>query len=194
MKKILLIVKFLIFSILIEAQIIDWNNFNERKMDTVMFNVMNSYRNQRFGDSIVWSPVVQKEVMWDNYDFIKTNPNIQPTHNMRWKTPGRGNDLHDTLRSKIIKENVCPNLLNSLWMSEFRCYGLFCYTEILISIPKNNCKTYQEIANHAIDEWNKSDSHAGIMNATYKNKVIVGTITLYRKESQRIFISFVYIS
>ena len=54
---------------------IDWDNFDERKMDTVMFKVMNSYIDFIHpGDSIVWSPVVQSEILTVNYNLIKSNP------------------------------------------------------------------------------------------------------------------------
>jgi hypothetical protein len=190
----------LMFSTLISAQNIDWNDFNERKMDTAIFNEMNAYvRTERSGDSIVWSPVVQSEIMTTNYDLIKSHPKLElhSLHNTRWASV---EGLPEDLKNKIIEENVNPNFLRSQEIEynsggkTFRSYGTFDYCEILVSIPKSYFITYQEIAKHAINSWNKSEGHAGIMNANYKNKVIVGAITFYHKETQRVFISFVYVS
>ena len=186
------------------AQDIEWDSFNERKMDTVMFNVMNSYFDYKddstFNNSnyIIWSPVVQKDLMSGNHNYIKVRStnNIKSLHNMKWV---KATGLPDSIKSKIIEENAHPGFLNNqLFPYEVggvtkTAYGTFNYSEILVSIPINRCGTYQEFANHAIHSWNKSDSHAGIMNANYKNKVIVGTTTFYCKKTQRVIISFVYI-
>jgi len=186
------------FSTLISAQNINWNNFDERKMDTVMFHVMNSYfDNKTKGDFIVWSPVVQSEVMQSNYEWIKTHRHVRglkESHNPKWPKPyGLPNDIKD----KIIEENVNPYFTEGQKNTYYEgaiSYSTFDYGEILVAIPKNKLKTYQEIANFAIKLWNGSPPHKAIMNANYKKNVIVGTITFYDKETQRVIISFVYIS
>lgn len=201
MKKILLVIKFLIFTTFINAQVIDWNNFDERKMDTVMFEVMGSYLDYMGKDPIVWSPVVQREVMGSNYEIIKANPHldIHSLHNKMWPGPM---GLPAEIKERIIDENINPTFLEGQKYfykidkegHTAEAYGTFDYTEILVSIPRNEFTTYQELANHAIHSWNRSGPHSGIMNANYKKKVIVGTITFYHKPTQRVFISFVYIS
>lgn len=190
-------------SITVEGQVIDWNNFDERKMDTVMFNVMNSYVDYRHpGDYLVWSPVLQKEVMQSNYDFIKSRrlQEIHSLHNNKWVNP---EGLPPDIKNKIIEEGINPIFLDGQKYTyeidsegnTAEAYGTFDYTEILVSIPAYSCDTYQELANHAIHSWNRStEGHAGIMNANYRKKVIVGTIAFYSKGSRRVFISFVYIS
>ena len=189
------------------GQIIDWNNFDERHMDTVMFNVMNSYIDYKHpGDYLVWSPIVQKEVMSSNYDVIRggTHRDIHSLHNKKWLNErGNSKPLPDSIKNKIIEENVNPLFLNAQKYTYkvdregnvAESYGTFDYMEILISVPRNTRQTYQEIANQSIHSWNRSkEGHAGIMNANYKKKVIVGTTTFFCKKTQRVFISFVYVN
>ncbi len=177
-------------------------------MDTVMFNVMNSYFDYKDdsifnnSDYIVWSSVVQKDVMPSNYDVIRsgTHIDIHSLHNTKWIS---ATGLPDGLKNEIIEEGVNPIFLNAQKYTykvdregnTAESYGTFDYIEILISVPRNTCQTYQEIANHSIHSWNGSkEGHAEIMNANYKKKVIVGTTTFFCKKTQRVFISFVYIS
>ena len=54
--------------------------------------------------------------------------------------------------------------------------------------------TYQDIAIQFIDGWNTSPPHAGLMNANYMSKVIVGVTTYYHILSRTVFISFVHVS
>ena len=201
MKKSIFILVVLSSSLFMFGQQISWDNFNERAMDTVMFNVMNSYLNFMDKDPVVWSPVVQKEILTSNYELISNNPqmDLRSLHNQTWPS---SMGLPDDLKDKIIEENVNPAFLDGQKYSyeidkegnTEEAYGTFDYGEILVSIPTEQFSTYQEIANHAIHSWNNSNSHSGIMNANYNKKVIVGTITFYHKSSQRVFISFVYIS
>lgn len=189
--------KFFIAILLLVGSIANAQDFNERKMDTVMFNIMNSYRNQVFNDYIVWSPVVQSKIMSTNYEYMKTRTqmDIHSLHNPQWANKI---DLPDELKSEIIEENINPLFLRGQIFSygddNKEAYGTFDYMEIIVSIPIENCQTYQDIANHAIHAWNRSDQHSGIMNANYKKKVIVGTTTFYCQKTKRVFISFVFIS
>jgi len=221
------------------SQTIDWNDFNEEKMNEVMFSEMNKYVKSlerrdsvrinpedpeskyraydwhdysktdkelvsegakwRTGDSLIISEVIQEQIMPRNYNLIKNN-HTQPLHslhNMEWKIPNRGNDLHDTLRIEIIQENANPKLLKGLWIEECKMYGYLCYTEILVCssfrYPEEGM-TYQDIAIQFIDGWNTSPPHAGLMNANYMSKVIVGVTTYYHILSRTVFVSFVHVS
>jgi len=153
----------------------------------------------RTGDSLILSAVIQDQIMSRNYNLIRNNHtlDLHSLHNMEWKIPGMGNDLNDTLRTKIIEENANPKLLQGKWMADFKCYGLLCYTEILESVCYRGYETghtYQDVAIHFIDGWNLSPPHAALMNANYNNKVIVGVTTYFHKETKTIFISFVFVS
>lgn len=178
---------FLVYSLLINAQVIDINNFSEDTMNQVMFDEMNKYvKKIHNGDSLIWSNVIQKDIMTDNYNFIKNNNNklpFQKLHNPKWL--GRPwNDLPDTIKIKII--NTLP-----------KEYAIFTYTEILagksFTIQDGNY-TYQKIAQECIINWNKSPGHALYMNANYENKVIVGVTSYYDKKRRMVYISFVYVS
>lgn len=134
-----------------------------------------------------------------NYALIRNNKSgsLEKSHNLVWFIPGRGNDLHDTLRAKIIKENANPLQLKSKWMEKFNCYGLFCYTEILESISYRgfeNGQTYQSVALKFIRGWHDSPPHRGWMEANYHNKVIIGVATFFDIQTRTIYISFVHVS
>ena len=186
-----------------EAQVIDFDNFSEEKMNEVMFMEMNNYvKKIHKGDSLIWSSVVQKDVMSDNYNFMKSNSsqNLMKLHNPRWL--GRPwNDLPDTIRTKIITEMKTKypqsEFLKGNKLENYEDYAAFTYTEILHSITFSGgypAITYQEIARGAINGWNNSPPHATYMNANYKNIVIVGVATFFNLKRRTIIISFVHVS
>jgi hypothetical protein len=190
----------MLHSLVINAQVVDWENFSEEKMNSAMFIEMNRYvKSIHDGDSLILSKVIQEQIMPKNYALIKKNKysQLDNSHNLEWLTPGRGNDLPDTIRAKIIAENANPFQLNNKWMEKFNCYGLFCYTEILESVSYRgfeNGQTYQSIANKFIKGWHDSPPHRGLMEAHYHNKVIVGVTTFFDSQTRIIYISFVHVS
>ena len=193
----------MLFSLATEAQVIDFNNFSEEKMNEVMFDEMNNYvKKIHKGDSLIWSSVVQKDVMSDNYNFMKSNSsqNLMKLHNPKWL--GRAwNDLPDTIRTKIITEMKTKypqsEFLKVNKLANYEDYSAFTYTEILHSITFSGgypAITYQEIARGAIKGWNNSPPQAAYMNANYKNIVIVGVATFFNMKRRTIIISFVHVS
>jgi len=193
----------ILFSLATEAQVIDFNSFSEETMNEVMFSEMNGYvKKIHKGDSLIWSSVVQKYVMSDNYYFMKSNSgqNLMRLHNFKWL--GRDwNDLPDTIRTKIITEMKTnyphSEFLKVKKLENYEEYSAFTYTEILHSITFSGsfpAITYQEIARGAIKGWNNSPPHALYMNANYKNAVIVGVATFFDKKRKTIVISFVHVS
>lgn len=165
-----------------------------------MFTEMNRYvKSIHNGDSLILSKVIQEQIMPTNYSLIKKNKygQLENSHNLEWITPGRGNDLPDTLRAKIIIEKANPLLLKDKWMEKFNCYGLFCYTEILESVRYRGFEsgqTYQSIAAKFLRGWCDSPSHRGLIEANYRNKVIVGVTTFFDSQTRTIYISFVHVS
>jgi len=202
MKQFLILI-FLLSAINSNAQVIDFNNFDESLMNKVMFDEMNSYvKRIHKGDSLIWSVVIQKDVMTDNYNFMKTNSgkDLMKLHNPKWL--GRGwNDLPDTIRVKIIKEMTTKypqsKFLRANKLENFDVYSAFTYTEILHSITYSGAFpqiTYQDVARGAIKAWNNSPPHALYMNANYKNAVITGVATFFDRKRKTIYISFVHVS
>ena len=144
MKHITIIIT-LLSTIISNAKIIDFNNFSEERMNQVMFDEMNKYvKRLHHGDSLIWSAVVQKDIMTDNYNFIRNNRYLplQKLHNQKWL--GRPwNDLPDTIRVKIIDEmSKYPDstFIKSKYFKEYKTYLAFTYTEILKSF------TYQPLS------------------------------------------------
>jgi len=183
----------------ITAQPIDWNNFNEETMNQVMFDEMNRYvKLTHDGDSLIWSEVVQKEIMSRNYNLIKKNHRrpLITLHNPEWINDNM-NSLPENIKNKIILENANPQYLESLYLDCCDVYAQMSYTEILQSSSYLRVyaeQNYRDIARSFIRGWNSSPAHAGYMNANYRSKVLVGVTTIYIRETRTIFISFVYIS
>lgn len=200
--KAIVITIILLSSLIANAQIVDFDNFSEERMNRVMFDEMNKYvKRIHHGDSLIWSSVVQQDIMTDNYNFIRNNKYqaLQKLHNQKWL--GRPwNDLPDTIRVKIIEEmSKYPDstFIKNKYFKEYKTYLEFTYTEILRLIRYGSpypTVTYQDIARQCITDWNQSPPHAMYMNANYKNAVIVGVATYFNKKGRTIFISFVHVS
>jgi len=202
MKRLLILI-YLLSAINSYAQVINFNNFDEAIMNRVMFDEMNKYvKKIHNGDSLIWSTVVQKDVMKDNYNFMKTNSgkDLMKLHNPKWL--GRGwNELPDTIRVKIIEEMTTKypqsEFLRANKLENFDVYTAFTYTEILHCIIYGGSypqTTYQDVAKGAIKAWNNSPPHALYMNANYKNAVITGVATFFDRKRRTIYISFVHVS
>lgn len=163
-----------------------------------MFHEMNHYvKLTHGGDSLIWSGVVQSDIMSRNYNLIKTNHHrpLATIHNPEWINDDV-NSLPDTLKNKIIQENANPQFLESIFLKCCDVYAQMSYMEILqsSSYPSTPQITYQEIARGFISNWNSSPAHAGYMNANYRSKVLCGVSTFYNISTRTIFISFVYVS
>ncbi len=115
-------------SIIINAQVIDYNNFNKGIMNEVMFNKLNEYTKSTSGNSLIRSTIAQTEI----YRYIRKN-----------------NDklLLDSLSSKINTE-----ILKKYDTQSFLSIG------ILDSISCIGITTYQEIADRCIADWENSPS------------------------------------
>jgi len=192
-------VLFSLISIAISAQPIDWNQFSEERMNQVMFDEMNQYiKLTHDGDSLIWSGVVQEDIMSRNYDLIQKYHRLplRSLHNKEWINDNT-NSLPDTIKSKIIQENANPKYLENLYLYCCDTYAQMSYMEILQSSSYMRAyeeQKYRDVAREFIRGWNSSPAHAGYMNADYQSKVLVGVTTIYIRETRTIFISFVYIS
>ena len=183
MKKILFII-FSFLSIGAYAQIIDFDNFNETLMNQIMFDEMNKRTKQLHnGDSLIWSSVIQEDIMTDNYNYIKIHA-LQ--HNPKWIQV----DLPDSIKVKINNE--------ILKYSNFKFLTTrYTYSEIIGNVTfwgYDSSFTYQRIATEIINGWKNSPPHKSRMDANYMNKVLVGVITYYDKKRRTVYVSFVHIS
>lgn len=194
-----LLVLFPIISVTINAQPIDWNYFSEETMNEVMFEEMNQYvKLTHYGDSLIWSGVVQSDIMSRNYNLIRKYHRLplHSLHNQEWINDD-ANSLPDSLKNKIILENANPQYLESIFLECCDTYAQMSYMEILQSssyLRVYGQQNYREVARIFIRGWNSSPAHAGYMNANFRSKVLVGVTTVYIWETRTIFISFVYIS
>jgi hypothetical protein len=196
--RIILLILCPLFSLTITAQPVVWNYFSEETMNEAMFIEMNEYvKRTHNGDSLVLSKVIQEEIMTTNYNLIRENHHLplSSLHNQKWINDN-SNELPDTIKNKIINENVNPGLIYNIYLKDYNIYTGLSYMEILqsSSYPNKDNITYQEVAKEFIRNWNKSPPHSAHMNANYRSKVIVGVASYYNKSTRTVFISFVYVS
>ncbi len=119
---------------LINAQVIDWNNFNEKTMNDVMFSKMNDYSMSKGGYSLISSSKLP-----ELYRCINKNNEKLPM---------------DSLSAKINVEILAKPKYNS---------PMGFPVGILDSISGIDIKTFQEIASSCITAWQNSQSDAFFM-------------------------------
>jgi len=147
--KTLLVILCLISSMLVNAQNIDYNNFNKETLNETVFGLMERYVMNTNGYSITLSSDVQKNVM----------PAIRKTLKNKKNLP-----------------------LDSLYTPNTS------YTEILDSIPCNGIKTYIELAEKAISDWENSwSSYFMGFGKT------AGVTNYYNKRTKTLYISFIFL-
>lgn len=132
MRKLVIIIC-LLPSILIEAQVVDFNKSSEEKMNKVIFNKMNDYIISKGGYPLTLSTVSQKEI----YRYIKRN-NDKLTID----------SLISKINSEILKEYKTKSSMSVGILNGISCDGI---------------KTYQDIADKCITDWKNSPSDSFFM-------------------------------
>lgn len=133
MKKLIIILLFTP-SMLLNAQVIDWNNFNEKTMNEVMFGKIYDYTSIKTGYSLISSGKLP-----EIYRCIKKNNEKLPV---------------DSLSAKINVKILAKPKYNS--PKGFP-------VGILDSISGIDIKTFQELADKCITDWKNSPSDAFFM-------------------------------
>ena len=132
MKRILIILC-LLSSIIINAQVIDFNNFSEKIMNEVMFTKMNEYTNTKGGYSLILSTVSQQKI----YRYLKKNSDKLSIESLSFK-----------INSELLKEDKTRSSMS---------------VGILDSISCDVIQTYQDISDKCIIDWKDNPSDAFFM-------------------------------
>jgi hypothetical protein len=150
----------------IQSQVVDWSNFNERTMNDVIFNKMNDYTESALYYSLIRSSVGQQKI----YRYIKSNNAKLSLNNLDTKINEKILRKYD---SKIISET---NLIGNV--------GL------LDSIPNDDVKTYEDIANKCITGWKNS-----VEGSIFIRWSQVGeAVTYYNKETETVYLFFAFLN
>jgi hypothetical protein len=163
MKKLITIL-YLLPSMFINAQVIDWDNFNEKTMNEVMFSQMNDYTKSNGFYSIIRMSVGQQKI----YRCIKKNNEKLPMDGLNARINVKVLRKYD---SKIISRT---NLVGNV--------GL------LDSISGKNIKTYEDIAIRCITDWTNSENIIFTMWSQTGE-----AITFYNKKTGTVYLFFAFL-
>ena len=127
--KILSIILFLLHSIIINTQVIDFNNFSNKTMNEVLFNKLNEYAKSHGANSFVSSYYGQKEI----YKYLRKS-----------KDDSLLDSLSSIINNEILKKYDTPTFLSVGILDRISCYDF---------------KTYEEIAGRCLNDWKNSPSN-----------------------------------
>jgi len=116
---------------LINAQVIDWNNFNEKTLNEVTFRILNEYTSLEGGYSLLYSGKLP-----EIYRCIKKNNEILPMDSISVKI-----NVEVLVKSKYNTPTGFP-------------------VGILDSISGIDIQTFEELADRCITDWIGSPSDA----------------------------------
>lgn len=163
MKKLITILC-LLPSMLINAQVIDWDNFNEKTMNDVMFNQMNDYTKSNGFYSIIRMSVGQQKI----YRCIKKN------NEKLWL-----DDLNTIINVKVLRK------YDSKIISHTNLIG---NVGLLDSVSFENVKTYEDIAIKCITDWTNSENIIFMMWSQTGE-----AITFYNKKTGTVYLFFAFL-
>ncbi len=158
MNKFLVIFLFIVSVSVADAQMIDYAHFDNHLFEKTLFNKLNEYRTQKNIDTLVWSNVIYKEIALRNISIIIAK-DVLFHPDMR--------DVWDSLRVRqlIAAESdelfgiyAFPDNINRLSFSFFENI----YRTSIVET------TYEELAERAIQGWNKSPKHNATQYASFK--------------------------
>ena len=155
----------LLHSLLINAQVINWDKFNEETMSSVMFSQSNEYTKHEFKYSIVRSSAGQGKI----YKCLRKNCEKLSL-----------DDLNEKIHKSVLRK------LDSKFITKSNLIGNIA---LLDSIPAYNVHTYQEIAGKCITDW--LNSVEGVIYMRWSK--IGEAISYYNISNKTVYIVFVYI-
>lgn len=162
MRKLILIFC-LLPTIVIDAKVIDWGNFNEETMSEVMFSKMNEYTKTECIYSLIRSTVGQGKI----YRCIRK-------YNEKM--------MLDDLDTKIYN-----NVLRKMDSRAISKTNLICNIGLLDCILCADIKTYEDLARKCISDW--ANSVEGVIFMKWSR--LVGITSYYNQKSHTVYISLV---
>lgn len=152
-----------LFPSLINAQNIDFNNFDEKKMDKAIFTRMNDYSSKEAFYSIIRDSTVSLKV----YKFIKKNNEKLPLDDLSAKIGG----ILLKHNSRLFKRT---NLIGSIGITD--------------TVKCDHAATYQEIADRCFKNLSEPDNSFFIGWSKTGD-----AITYFNEKTMTVYISFIYL-
>lgn len=152
-------------SMLMKAQVIDWNNFDEKLMNDALFNKMNDYTEKNAVYSIIRLSVGQHRI----HRFIRTN-------NEKLQMDDIDAGINKIIRkydSKIIKQtNQVGNV------------------GIINDVSCRDIKTYEEIASRCMADWENSPTDAFFLTGWSR---VGDAISYCNKKTETVYLLFEFL-
>lgn len=153
----------IIISVSVNAQTVDYDHFDEVKMNEVLFSQMSDYTSKNYSYPLVRAKVGNERI----YRFIKRN-------NDRLSL----DDLNKTINTNILRR------FDSKAISQTNLTG---NVGMICRIDCQTSKTYQEIAGCCITEWLNS---ANLIFLHWSQ--IAETTTFYNRKTREVYVFWAY--
>jgi hypothetical protein len=146
----IIILSFLFSFSISNAQKIDYNHFDKKLFEKILFEKLNDLRKSINVDTLVWSNVLYKEVTVKQVSIVtKENRLYHPDLSKMWKDSTRVRNLISNESEKKFGVKTQRSTYNgpSMWITEniYRGYNIDV--------------TYEELANIVISAFDKSPGH-----------------------------------
>lgn len=151
---------------LTNAQVINWDNFDEKYMNDVLFNKMNDYSESNAVYSIIRISVGQHRI----HRLIKKNSEKLLL-----------DDLNAEVNKKVIRKYDSKIIKKT---NQIRNIG------IIDSVSCRDVKTYEDIASRCITDWVNSPTDAFFLTGW---SIVGDAITVYNKKTNTVYLLFEFL-
>jgi len=158
-----IIVLGIIMSAAVHAQTIDFNHFDEEKMNQVLFSKMKDYTKSNYSSPLVQTNIGKERI----YRFIKKNC--------------------DNLSLEELNAKINIKLLRKWDSRAISQTDLLGNVGMISSMDCQNIKTYQELAGRCITGWLNSENLIFI-----KWSQIAEATTFYNRRTREVFVLWAY--
>jgi len=148
----------LFISVSLFGQKIDYNNFDKKLFEKILFEVLNERREAKCIETLVWSKVLYKEVSVHNMDIItKTNTLHHPDYRAAW----------DSLRVRQLLANESDKVIGGKTFVGIFSGALITYYENALRTTIKTDMTYRQLSEYSINLWETSYFHNATQYASF---------------------------
>ena len=159
MKKTLTIL-FVLITTLVSAQVIDYNNFDKKLFEKVLFNKLNEYRKLKGVEPLLWSKTVYTQITVHQMEkMIKVDRLFHPDMRPMWDSL-RVRQLIANESDKLVGIKTSVSICSGASMTLFENAYRTDYIEV----------TYDDLADRTIKGWEKSFMHNATQYSSFENR------------------------
>ena len=159
MKKTLTIL-FVLITTLVSAQVIDYNNFDKKLFEKVLFDKLNEYRKLKGVEPLLWSKTVYTQITVHQMEkMIKVDRLFHPDMRPMWDSL-RVRQLIANESDKLVGIKTSVSICSGASMTLFENAYRTDYIE----------GTYDDLADRTIKGWEKSFMHNATQYSSFENR------------------------